>query len=292
MSFELTLVAGDSELFPSLEEFAKFFSGRFDRFEWLQDDIPAYEINSTQAYYENEKTSVSFLFDYCSEAEDPKDSRQFPNIQFSMSSLCPHFYALEAGYELQALVNAFDLRLFDESEGKIVKFDFELFIDYWSQACDFAVKSLGGTNGFDVVGRELLEDAWLWNRAIPDMYESSFGAYSAFIPRISIFKQRRTYYSAIIWGDAMAVRIPVVDYILVCRREIDNLPRDRLNQSLVSRSDLLDILVDFPVVYEPYEHVLVDYESPPHELVDRIRNLKIHKGSVRFLNYGEILSGS
>lgn len=90
----------------------------------------------------------------------------------------------------------------------------------------------------------------------------------------------------------MAVRIPVVDYILVCRREIDNLPRDRLNQSLVSRSDLLDILVDFPVVYEPYEHVLVDYESPPHELVDRIRNLKIHKGSVRFLNYGEILSGS
>ena len=292
MSFELTLVASDPKLFPSLEEYAKFFSGRFDHFEWLKDGLPTYEINATQAYFENKNTSVSFLFDYFLEMEDPEDPTPFPNIQFSISSVCPHFYALEARYELEALVDAFDLRLFDQSLGKIVKFDADLFTDCWRQACDLSVKSLGGTKGFEVIGRELLEIAWLWNRAIPDMYESSFGTYSAFIPRIFFFKQRRRYCSAVIWGDAMAIRIPVVDYILVCRREIDNLPKGRVNQSLISRGEILDVLGEFPVVYEPYEHVLVDYESPPPELVERIRNLKVHRGSVPLLNYDKILSGS
>jgi hypothetical protein len=133
MSYDLYFSVREGRPAISDEEFAAYFNGRRH-----------YQLNDTQAWYENKDTGVYFSFDYGDEDfddeeidddeeealdEDDPEEEEFPALaSFNLNFCRPSFFVLEAEIEVGQFVRNFDLVIQDPQSDRQGEYLSEEFI--------------------------------------------------------------------------------------------------------------------------------------------------------------------
>ncbi len=158
------------------------------------------------------------------EDDEPEDGLEFAGLTFEINYCRPHFYALEAAPELDALVKRFELSVDDPQADGMGRgpFDSDQFIQSWNSDNRYGVWAVYGAS---VGGRlppampaAVLHEVWLWNRQIPELSEAL--DQRAFVPQIVITMATGEPKTCVVWVDAQPILLPKVDYVLLCRRDL------------------------------------------------------------------------
>lgn len=275
MSYDLFFSVREG--FPAIsdEEFAAYFKGRRH-----------YQINDTQAWYENKDTGVYFSFDYGDEEFDDEDinvddegaaldeddpEEEFPSFaSFNLNFNRPSFFVLEADIEVRQFVGNFDLVIHDPQSDRQGEYLSEEFISTWSQSnagiCSFMATE-SQPESYLYKGDEL-KRIWQWNYQREDK-QVEIGD-NIYVPSISFLEMNGEVKSCVIWGDGMAILLPKVDVLVLARDELKSgsgsKQGDEPEYSVVEWSDIESLLRHYPQNDLPIENFILDYEFVPETI--------------------------
>ena len=177
-----------------------------------------------QAWYRNDDTNVYFCFDYDAigslEDEENIDPELLP-INFTLNFLRPHVFALEAGPELEAFIQHFNLTVSDPQLEGMGDGDFTPsgFMAGWNHGNEFALKSLLESNENSKpilkISSEDIDRAWRWNYHRAALQEEVGPQIQ--VPRIIFVKTADGVQTSILWLDALQILLPRVQTILAFR---------------------------------------------------------------------------
>jgi hypothetical protein len=207
MSYDLFFTAPSPVDLPSA--FVNYFAGRRD-----------YEIQGTQAFYQNPDTGVYFCF----ELQSPDESRAVEEPQswasFHLNFCRSNVFAQEAEIELQAFVEHFRCRVFDPQYDGMGEGAFSVagFHAGWNAGNEVACRELvhaGGSADLYLRPGAEVERIWRWNyerRAFQDRVGEGI-----FVPRISFFRVAAQVCTACVWADGIPIVLPKTDAVLIYR---------------------------------------------------------------------------
>jgi hypothetical protein len=223
MSYDLYFRPRQGRSLPSPAELRDYF-----------DDRPHYEASDTNAHYSNDDTGVYFTFDFHDEPLTKTDEGAVegngPGLSFNINFFRPHVFGLEAAPELKALVETFDLLVEDpQAEGMgSGEFSVEGFLRGWNAGNRFGHQALfsmdEGPREVDVLPAAEIERCWRWNYqrdALVDHFDESL-----FVPRIMFLRHDGRVVSFVVWGDAIPLALPRVDFLLLFRKDLSEAPAD------------------------------------------------------------------
>jgi len=247
MSFDLWFATKATNANLDIRQIRDWFTNR------LHYDPDGLENN--QVIYENQDTGVYFTFEF-GEFFDPHDLPDMDRpveIILLLNYLRPKFFALECVFEIQALVDQFDLQVADpqECEQDYSAFDEAQFVQSFSKHSCQAVRALRENHDYEPkpISSEKLEVAWRWNFEKHEREKQTSA--DVFFPTIFWFEANNTISSGVVWSDGIPTVIPPCDSIylhwdeLAGRRVFGiNLGKLKTDQ-LYDKSVLDDIFTEF-----------------------------------------------
>jgi hypothetical protein len=273
MSYDLYFSVREGRPAISDEEFAAYFNGRRH-----------YQLNDTQAWYENKDTGVYFSFDYGDEEfddedineeaaldEDNPEEEEFPALaSFSLNFNRPSFFVLEADIEVGQFVGNFDLVIHDPQSDRRGAYLSEEFISTWSRSnagiCSYMARQYQSKT-YLYKGDELTR-IWRWNYQLEDR-QNEIGD-NTFAPNISFLEMNGEIKSYAVWGDGMSILLPKVDILILARQELKphrGLEKDEEPEySVVEWADVEALLRGYSRNDLPIENFILDYELVPEEI--------------------------
>ena len=280
MSYDLYFTAPE----VSREQFASYFSDR-----------PGYQLSEEQAYYRNEDTDVYFSFDYASgdpEAEETSEERVSFNINFCR----PHFFGLEAEREVRALVDHFSFRILDPQEGGMEEGEYtpEGFLRGWNAGNEFAYRAFlamdEAPEAVDNWPTEELEAIWRWNYQ-EEGIQNRLGD-EVFVPRIMAIRVDEVLCSVAVWPDAIPCLIPLVDYLLIGRKQFAprRLFRRKQDSCLVPLENARPVIETFAVEDHVRPAFCLRYAYPPDEILQFVKALAPLDGKLEGVSMDQILN--
>ncbi|MFN0009603.1 MAG: hypothetical protein ACKVXR_17035 [Planctomycetota bacterium] len=291
MSYDLLFVRRPDSDHDEEELFRRHFANR-----------PRIQLKGAQAWYENEDTGVYFSFelDESGGGDDPIVPGMWSS--FNINFMRPHVFALEAAPEIAAFVQAVRPLIFDpqstvdapDSKPSLARvFDTDAFITGWN---------FGNQAGYRVVAEEdvearnrampraLIDAVWRWNFTRESRMTDLQNA--VFIPRVLFLAEEGGIVAtAVIWPDAIPVRLPVVDRVIVGREKLAKrtllppLPK----MAYCTWAELETQLQGHPRHREGFEWVEVTKQPPAKELVQFLRRLPSFPKDVKPLAHDMIL---
>jgi hypothetical protein len=274
MSYDLQFCVRAGATAPTAGELEAYFRGR-----------PSYQLlQGSQAFYSNEDTGVYFTFDLGVSAEEageaeaapPQDGLQAIPLSFNVNYMRPSIFGLEAESELTALVERFGLSVDDPQVHGMGRGAYSPagFLAGWNAGNELGyramvaqVKQQAGSEG-DLLDMVLpaaeLERCWRWNLQRNDL-QRELGD-DVFVPRVSFLHRDGAIKSFVVWGDAMAVALPDVDYLMLVRQQLA--PRRLFlfkpqDMAIARFSDLAPLLPLSTPVAAPVPHRVFRWATPP-----------------------------
>ncbi len=316
MSYDLFFKATTRQ--PDRHDFEEYFESRAN-----------YEINDTQAWYENESTGVYFSFELSDSSEDDFDDPQSPMsgsiaddaaddrdrededckldtsaddaaddywVAFNMNYFRPHTFALEAATEIKAFVDYFQLAVIDpqNDEAHPSPFKETQFTNGWNAGNLAAYQDMLRADDKRkpfVLATAALEQNWRWNFTVAERQEHL--AEDIFVPTIMYIKHRGEIKSVVCWPDAIPILIPHVDMFVIGRNTLAIPPlseEESGETALVDWSALLPHLDSFPHILSPIPHYKLSYEKAPCTLIHFVQSLSILADEVEGVGKDEVLN--
>ena len=292
MGYELFFKATQRQ--PDRHDFEEYFESRAH-----------YNIDDTQAWYENESTGVYFSFELsdwaCDEFPDDASPTEFADegdeywVVFSLNYFRPHVFALEAALEVRAFIEHFHLSLDDPHEGGMKQGPFTDFgfVNGWNRGNALACKAMAEADPsrrFLTYPSAALECNWRWDFSVSERQENI--AEDIFIPTIFYIQHRGEIKSVVCWPDAIPILIPHVDLLVIGRNAMATPPiaeEETGETALVEWNVLLPFLADFQQGLEPAPYYKLMYERAPEALTAFIRALPILSDDVAGIGKDEVL---
>lgn len=207
MRYELFFVSSNPMVSPQVA-FEHYFEKR-----------DFYTIGPGTVQYDNPDTGVSFAFD-CTSQPVVAPGTPRPWARFMVELLRPSFFAEEATREIDPFVKHFEVNVLDKAGAAAVKYSPATVLREWHDASrgEYA-RALRAARASHVqlsrMPRHELLVAWTWNyhRRVLQSHEGD----SLFVPRIWFLRTTDGMVTCMVWPEAMAARVPKVDYILFSR---------------------------------------------------------------------------
>lgn len=282
MSYDLYFKSRDLEAKIGAEELAAYFGKREN-----------FQVNGSQAFYQNETTGVYFIFDL-GDVESEEQPDLLP-VSFSLNYYRPHIFGLEAGMELNSFVKAFDLFVSDPQidgmgEGE---YSTERFLAGWNSGNEMAYRSLlqqQPNENPPMLSTAKIERCWRWNLARAGLQEKL--GEDIFVPRFSFLLWDGGIVSTVVWPDGIPCAIPESDTLFIPRKTI--LPkrffRSVEDQVVARRQELSSLLEQFPLEQGALPFRMLKYSAPPASVVSSIRDLKAIKEKPTGISVDKILN--
>ncbi len=205
MSYDLFLKPKSGGL--SKEQFDSYFQGR-----------DKYNLEGSQAWYQNEATGVYFVFEY----QDTEDGEpDYYPIAFNMNYFRPSYFVNEAEPEVIEFISKFNLQVDDPQTKGMGSGDFNVdkFRSGWLHGNEFGYQSiLKDHPEVFCLPTKKLEDFWSWNKNKESLQESVTD--DVFVPSIMLLNYEGRVVTACVWPDAIPSIIPPVDILLIGRKEL------------------------------------------------------------------------
>jgi hypothetical protein len=273
--------------------FHTYFNGR-----------PRFQMKGDQAWYENEKTSVYFYFEWLQDdavqtgSEERVEEEVGPENDafafFNLNYYRPHFFGLEAEPEVRAFVEHFSCAIYDPQTAGMGDGAYSRsgFLAGWNQGNRFAYSAiLGSENSPEAVHTkptQELEAIWTWNSSIDEIYDQL--QLDIFVPRIFYALVEGKLCSVALWPDGIPTLVPEVDFVYVGRQKLSlggpNQPKD---YCLVVQRDLDGVLSDledgFPLRARNPRH-----ETTPANVEAFVRKLQSFQGSIQRIGLDSVLN--
>lgn len=247
------------------ERFLSYFSKR-----------PHYQVDVSQARYNNEDTGVYFLFETCSDGELIQEEKLLP-FTFNINYCRPHIFGLEAEPEVNAFISQFDLAVYNPQSEDIIDdpYSSDSFLKSWNEGNHSGYKSMfsqkKGSNSIDMLPGEQIETYWKWNLK-RDHLQNSLEE-PMFVPKIMFLRINGQIKSFVAWPDGIPITLPRVDRVLVARKKYA--PKKRwLKQKdniLLTWKDIEPTIGDFPFI-ETEAYFRLNYSKPTKNIADLIRS--------------------
>ncbi|MEM9434611.1 MAG: hypothetical protein AAGA12_11875 [Pseudomonadota bacterium] len=186
-----------------------------------------YSVKKGTARYENLGTGVQFTIEFgtglvtAGESELPLDETRL--ILF-LDYLVPTFFAQEAALEIEALMDTFELRIYDPQDERMQNgaFNAELFVSDYRKHATAAARSLHeefkSTEWPGTASRAALDKVWDWNYWRDDLQIALDE--ELFVPTIEFVHHEGSVKTAVVWGDGVPALLPKVDVVLAGYMEI------------------------------------------------------------------------
>ncbi|MCL2714769.1 MAG: hypothetical protein FWD68_09370 [Alphaproteobacteria bacterium] len=180
-----------------------------------------YTLNEGGIVYSNDDTGVYFMLHF-KENRSLFSSVTIPCLHICINYLRPSFFALEAEIEIAAITAHFPCRIDDpQAEAESGGETFEGFLRAWNARNRQAVAAMQADGKAPVqvatLPRRELEESWRWNYARRE--GAGHPLRDQFLPRIIYARVGGRVGTAVIWGNAVAARLPRVDFVFVGRTE-------------------------------------------------------------------------
>jgi hypothetical protein len=276
---------------------------------------PWYAVKGSQALYGNEDTGVYFTFEFepfgaggeeedeeGGEAPRPDDGLQAVPLTFNVNYVRPSVFGLEAERELTAVVQRFGLSVDDPQMNGMGRGPYspQGFLAGWNSGNAFGCRAVAGQIRKDpgsegsffrsVLPAAELERCWRWNLRRGAL-QAELGE-GVFVPRISFLRREGGIRSFVVWGDAMGVALPEVDFLLLVRQQLA--PRRFLlfkpqDVALARYRDLGPLLTLAEDVKDPLPHHLFRHQEPPASLVEFFRSSPVFRAGQVGVDVDKIL---
>lgn len=191
--------------------------------------------------------------------------------EFEINYSRPSFFGIEAEKELSAFVTAFNPRIEDPQmqgmgEGP---YSGESFLRGWNFGNRFAVQQVAAKETDDKIvtmPAAELRAAWEWNFDCAERRERL--TLRHYVPTILFWRIDGRARRIVVWGEAMPVLLPRVDYVVVARQ----IGKSQI--SLVPWSEIIEVAkrAGFDTSKEPLE---LRYLTPPPAFIDWATNLPL-----------------
>lgn len=176
-----------------------------------------YKAAKDRVSYQNEDTGVYFWLKLrCS--RDILLRRTVVTAEFEINYNRPSFFGLEAERELSAIIGAFHPRIEDPQmhgmdEGP---YSGEGFLRGWNFGNQFAIgQATPDKSKIATMPAADLHAAWQWNIDCADRREKRDR--HNYVPTILFWQIDGRARRVVIWGEAMPIQLPHVDYVVVAR---------------------------------------------------------------------------
>lgn len=263
----------------SYDLFLKPRSGHFDWAQFIKalQARRHYVVEDSQAFYQNEDTGVYYCFEHRGPGEE------YP-LLFNLNFFRPSIFALEAAPELTALVERFDLVVEDpQTKGMGTgEYDEEKMLAGWNYGNEFACRTIPERSklaNFNAIAmpREKILRFWNWNLHRTAWQDEEPDRYVA-LAMFAVINDAPA--SFVVWPDAIPSIFPFVDYVVVLRDALAarQFFRRRPNQALITFAEAREIWGDIARAGE--EKVVLDYSTPPNEMVKRVAALERFAGRI------------
>jgi hypothetical protein len=290
VSYDLSFCVPEGAAAPTVAELEEYFRSR-----------PWYQLNGSQAFYQNEDTGVYFSFDLEAPASeedgDPDDAaegarpgppqdglRPIP-LTFNVNYVRPSVFGLEAERELGALVERFALSVDDPQMNGMGRGPYGPagFLAGWNTGNAFGYRAVveqirkdpggQGSTLTTVMESAELERCWRWNIQRAAL-QRTLGD-DVFVPRISFMRWESGIRSFAVWGDAMPIALPDVDVLMLVRQQLA--PRRFLffrpqDVAIAEFADLGPLLALAQDERTPVPHRVFRYAAPPAAMVEFFRS--------------------
>jgi len=286
VSYYLLFLADPEQSVPDRDLFREQFARR-----------AFYTVQNDQAIYENPDTGVYFLFDVVTERlEDEPPSW----LSFTLNFYRPHYFALEALPELEAVVRRTSGVVLDPQDPDPAPRPFvaDRFLRNWNHGNQQAYRIMPDqereqrlqTNHLAYPTR-LLEAIWRWN--LNRQQHQTEGGENVFVPRISFITVGGRAQSTAVWTDAIPTHLPEVDAVLIYRDQLRKKNWFRGGEpdlALALWSDLASLLQEYAREAGPFPFRKLSYTRPPDRVVDYLRSLPILDPKPTFVSMDSVLN--
>jgi hypothetical protein len=288
MSYDLFFRTRGSATIVTHGEFETYFSGR-----------PHYQVNTSQAWYNNEDTGVYFVFEYdqsvSPDDEESDDDDSLLPISFNMDYCRPHVFGLEAEPEVRHFVTHFDTLVFDPQTHGMEDGEYSTdgFLRGWNAGNAYACRAiLSGhpTSANHSLPTATINSIWKWNFQ-REARQTEIGD-NAFVPHIFAVSFNNRVATTVVWADGVSILLPKVDIVFVPRTTFG--PR-RLFRSpakdtvLMPWAEIAPVLNHFRELPGEITRFELFYDKPPVEIERLIRNARPAAAMPKGLNSDEIL---
>ncbi|UXD87263.1 hypothetical protein [Thalassolituus hydrocarboniclasticus] len=277
MSYDLFLKPKSGDL--SKQQFDSYFQGR-DR----------YNLEGSQAWYQNDATGVYFVFEY-QESED--DEPDYYPIAFNMNYFRPTYFVKEAESEVIDFISKFDLEVDDPQTNGMGSGDFNVdkFRGGWLHGNEFGYQSiLKDHPEVFCLPTKKLEDCWAWNKNKESQQEHVTD--DVFVPSIILLNYEGRAVTACVWPDAIPSIIPPVDILLIGRKELA--PRKlfkKVEDMAIGGWDSVKPILEKHKVRMEGDAYYLYYQSVPIEIKKYIKTLKAFDiSSLERLSFDQVLN--
>jgi hypothetical protein len=213
-------------------------------FEQFFRERPFYTMARQNARYLHPDTGVEFTFECTAEPTLPPGTAR-PWARFVIELLRPSFFADEATREIEPFVRHFDSRQVEADGLSTRPYSPAAFLRGWHEASRreygrAQAMAEGSGAPLSRMPRAQLRMAWQWNyhRAVLQAHEGE----ELFVPRIWFLRGPEGMATSLIWPEAMAARVPQVDYVLFSRGAFDAGRGKTSDVALVPWSDIAPVI--------------------------------------------------
>jgi hypothetical protein len=263
-----------------LHETAAYFSSR-----------PNYEVNPTQAWYQNEETGVYFVFEMQSR-EETEGTEHCP-VALNINYFRPSYFIEEAEPEITAFIRMFDMVVEDpQAHGMGTgEYSAELLKTGWNHGNEFGYAAILGDpeNRKNVTSlpSATLHDVWSWNfnrrRLQDDLGEK-------FVPIVLFILLDGNVKTSAVWPDGIPIAVPKVDCLIVPRKELA--PRRLFkrveDRTIVALEDVLQVLEKYGTA-DMDGTIILDYDTPTGEIAKFIASLPPDERDIKRLVADQVL---
>lgn len=229
-----------------------------------------YKAAKRRMSYQDDDTGVYFWFTL-------KESRDFllrptvVSVEFEVNYNRPSFFAFEAEKELSAFSARFSPRIEDPQMRGMGDgpYSAEGFFNGWNFGNAFSVHDRLTRSSDDMplsMPGESLRGAWEWNYRCAERRHGI--AYRSYVPTILFWRIDGRANRVVVWGEAMPILLPRVDYVVVARE------MGKTQVGLVPWSTVIDLAnrAGFDTSREPLD---IRYLVPPPIIADWVANVPL-----------------
>jgi hypothetical protein len=143
-----------------------------------------------------------------------------PWARFTVDTLRPSFFPEEGTREIEPFVRHFEARVLDAAASAAVSYSPADFLRDWHEASRHEYANALKTSRrsgqpLPRLPRRDLLTAWQWNYRRRALQEHEGDG--LFVPRIWFLRAEGRMVTSVVWPEAMAARVPPVDYVLFSR---------------------------------------------------------------------------